>query len=112
MTMIIIVDATAYKYISLIFATTFLVPQIIHSVRAENMEGVSSIGIFFIFTSSFLWFLYMFEHNLFYYWIATAFVTLCSMCLLFLKCFFGIKNRFKPDTPIPVTFIQSPESKV
>lgn len=81
------VDNPVYQYTSMTLATTFLIPQIIHTYRTQSAQDISPLSILFIFASSGLWGCYMYEKNLFIYAVATYFVTINSLILAMLKTY-------------------------
>lgn len=88
------VDSEIYQYTSMTLATTFLVPQIIHTYRTQSAQDISPISIVFIFMSSGLWGCYMYEKELFVYAASTYFVTITSLILAMLKMYtWGTKVR-------------------
>lgn len=108
------VDTVVYQYTSMILATTFLIPQIIVSYRSQSARDISSVSLFFVFSSSGLWGCYMYEKELFVYAGSTFFVTLCSLILSMIKIY-TYANRVKqhygsfgkpPSGAIPVQMQQ------
>jgi len=87
-----IIDNNYYQYVALGFATAFLLPQIRLGYKNKSLKEVSTISVTMILFGSGLWGFYMFENDQLYYAIATGFVGLCSMTILFLQCIYHYKR--------------------
>ena len=82
----VIIDNNYYQYIALGFATSFLVPQIRLGYKNKSLREISSISMGMVCVGSGLWGFYMYESNLIYYAMATAFIGICSVIILILQC--------------------------
>lgn len=83
----IITRHQGYEYVSLILATTFLVPQAVHSYYTKRMNDVSSVSLTSVAVSSVLWATYMHENGLQPQMAATLFVTANAVWLLAWKAY-------------------------
>lgn len=81
-----------YEYVSIIFATVFLVPQIYSGYRSGSLKDMSAATQWLIFFGSFLWVLYMYENGMYIFATCTLFVCMCSVILLIMKCKYYYKR--------------------
>ena len=104
----LIVDSNSYQYVSIVFATIFLLPQTIHSYKSGCMKDINSITLFMICCGSGLWAFYMYEKKLVVYWIAAAFLTINAILLFIMKFILYLKRisdhykSFDTDAPSAV----------
>tara|TARA_B100001996_G_C18644389_1_gene586820 strand:+ start:822 stop:1169 length:348 start_codon:yes stop_codon:yes gene_type:complete len=88
----IITNTNVYQYVSMILATTFLVPQTYSGFQTQSLKDVSGMSLFFVFSSSTLWAFYMYDNEKIYYSFATAFVGLNALVLGVMKTIFYYKR--------------------
>lgn len=90
-----------YEYASLILATTFLIPQTVHSYYTRKMDDVSGLSLLAIMTSSVLWAVYMAENELMPQAYATLFVSFNSSALILAKIWlYATKPRGPPNAQL------------
>ena len=104
----VIVDNNYYQYIALGFATSFLIPQIRLGYKNKSLSEISSLSMGMVCIGSGLWGFYMYESNLIYYTVATAFVGMCSAVILFLQFTYYYKKMNDHMRNIDVSPPQQP----
>ena len=88
----IVTQHEGYEYISIVFATIFILPQLWSGYRSGSLKDVSAFSYWLLFFGSGLWAIYMFEYNYLIYVIATMFVMICSFSVLCMKFFYYQKR--------------------
>ena len=74
-----------YEYVSMAFATVFILPQLWSGYRSGSLKDVSAFSYWLLFFGSGLWAIYMLEYSYYEYAIATIFVMISSLCVLCMK---------------------------
>lgn len=90
-----------YEYASLALATTFLVPQTVHTYYTRRMDDVSGLSLVTVLASSALWAVYMAENDLMPQVYATLFVSLNASLLILAKiCLYATKPSGPPNAQL------------
>lgn len=81
-----------YEYISMTFATIFILPQLWSGYRSGSLKDVSAFSYWLVFFGSGLWGVYMLEYNYIEFLIATLFVMISSFAVLCMKFYYYQKR--------------------
>lgn len=77
-----------YEYVSMTFATVFILPQLWSGYRSGSLKDVSAFSYWLLFFGSSLWVVYMIEYQYILYAVATSFVTCTSFAVLCMKFYY------------------------
>lgn len=110
----IITNNNIYQYVSMVFATTFLLPQTYSGYKTQCLKDVSGMSLCFVIFSSTLWALYMYDNEKIHYVFATGFVGVNALILGGMKTAFyykRINDHYKSfDQPAPPQIVLTNES--
>ena len=83
-----------YEYVSMVMATTFLVPQVYKCYYSQSAGDLSSGTLGMILTSSVLWAMYVYETpEMDVFTAPTLFVATNALCLLGMKVWYSRPNH-------------------
>lgn len=81
-----------YEYVSMAFATLFILPQLWSGYRSGSVKDVSAFSYWLLFFGSGLWAVYMLENDFIEYAAATLFVFASSFAVLCMKFYYYQKR--------------------
>ena len=93
------IDEPGFQYVSIVFGTTYLLPQIYSGYKSKKLSDVSTLSMVMLMFGSMTWAYYLYSKlEEPYYAYASAFVTATSFYLLCMKYWYYVmylKSRIR-----------------
>jgi uncharacterized protein with PQ loop repeat len=85
------IDEPGFQYVSIVFGTTYLLPQIYHGYKKKKLTDVSTLSMVMLTFGSLTWSYYLYSKlELPYYAYASGFVTISAMYILCMKYWYYV----------------------